>query len=152
MLYGIHLIAGAAIGKSVGNWWLASIIAFASHFVLDALPHGDYPLDSFKSRQPLTAAFWRNIKWVVLDLGLAVSIVLLTLGNKMSAKIWLMMLLAWLPDVLVSLAGIFKHNKLLGKHLHFHHQTIHNWKFAKHWFGFVFSAAVLTGLIIWLKI
>jgi len=34
-----HALTGALIGLSIGNPWLALPAAFASHFVLDAVPH-----------------------------------------------------------------------------------------------------------------
>ena len=34
-----HALTGAIIGLSISNPWLALPLAFASHFVLDALPH-----------------------------------------------------------------------------------------------------------------
>ena len=41
MLASIHLVTGAAIGKSVRPFWLAAVAAFASHFALDIIPHSD---------------------------------------------------------------------------------------------------------------
>lgn len=41
MLATPHLLVGALIGKLTGNYWLALPIAFASHFVLDSIPHTD---------------------------------------------------------------------------------------------------------------
>jgi len=36
-----HMAAGAAIGKAARRPWLALPVAFASHFLLDAMPHLD---------------------------------------------------------------------------------------------------------------
>jgi len=36
-----HMLAGAAIGKLSRRCWLAVIAAFASHFLLDIIPHLD---------------------------------------------------------------------------------------------------------------
>ena len=38
-----HALAGALIGLSIANPWLALPLAFLSHFVLDAIPHYDPP-------------------------------------------------------------------------------------------------------------
>jgi hypothetical protein len=35
------MVTGAAIGKSVRPFWLAAVAAFASHFLLDFIPHSD---------------------------------------------------------------------------------------------------------------
>lgn len=153
MLYGIHLIAGAAIGKSITQIWLASILAFLSHFILDALPHADYPLNSFKSKKPGTLKFWRDAIWVVADLGLAILIIwFLTKEYPHQPAIWLPAFFAWLPDLLVTLAGIFPNCKILQKHLYLHHKIVHNWHFTKHWFGFLFQLLVLASLLFWLMV
>ena len=36
-----HILAGGAIGKTLRRSWLAWPLAFASHFVLDTIPHID---------------------------------------------------------------------------------------------------------------
>ncbi len=41
MLLSIHAAAGALIGQQTNNPILAFILGFASHFALDAVPHGD---------------------------------------------------------------------------------------------------------------
>lgn len=38
-----HMLAGAIIGLTVSNPVIAVIVAFASHFAMDALPHFGYP-------------------------------------------------------------------------------------------------------------
>jgi hypothetical protein len=45
-----HAVVGAAIAASMPNHpALGFVLAFASHFVLDAIPHWDYPLSSQKT-------------------------------------------------------------------------------------------------------
>jgi hypothetical protein len=45
-----HAVVGAAIASSMPNYPVVGLIlAFASHFVLDAIPHWDYPLSSQKT-------------------------------------------------------------------------------------------------------
>ena len=39
MLTSIHLVAGAAIGKATGSFWLAIPISVISHYLLDIIPH-----------------------------------------------------------------------------------------------------------------
>lgn len=45
-----HALTGALIGLSVSNPWLAIPLAFASHFVLDAVPHYDVPGETHEAR------------------------------------------------------------------------------------------------------
>ncbi len=42
MILSVHLLAGAAIGSKVKNYWVIFILALISHFVLDAIPHWEY--------------------------------------------------------------------------------------------------------------
>ena len=45
-----HAIIGAAIAASMPNYPVVGfVLAFASHFVLDAIPHWDYKLSSQKT-------------------------------------------------------------------------------------------------------
>ena len=51
MILLVHLLFGAAIGSAVNNIWLAIILAFLSHFLLDLMPHIDYPLKNIEKKQ-----------------------------------------------------------------------------------------------------
>jgi hypothetical protein len=42
MILSVHLLAGAAIGSKVKNYWAILVLALLSHFILDALPHWEY--------------------------------------------------------------------------------------------------------------
>ncbi len=42
MILTAHLLVGAAIGSKIHIFWAVSIIALASHFFLDSLPHWEY--------------------------------------------------------------------------------------------------------------
>jgi len=41
MFLTVHASAGVLIGHYAKNIWLAFILGFISHFILDAIPHGD---------------------------------------------------------------------------------------------------------------
>jgi len=45
-----HLLAGAAIGSRIHNWWAVAILSFASHYVLDAIPHPAYQINFLKNK------------------------------------------------------------------------------------------------------
>lgn len=60
-----HVVTGAAIGALVVNPWFALPLALGSHFLLDALPHMDYPAK---------ASSQKFLIWLAVDLGLAGSI------------------------------------------------------------------------------
>ena len=41
-----HAIVGASAGKIFGgNIWIGALAAFLSHFLIDVIPHGSYPLN-----------------------------------------------------------------------------------------------------------
>ncbi|MEO6513798.1 MAG: hypothetical protein ABIR37_03850 [Candidatus Saccharimonadales bacterium] len=63
-----HALTGAIIGLSVGNPFLAIVLAFASHFALDALPHYG------PSKPDIGGKGFRN--YLILDVGLCVLLVL----------------------------------------------------------------------------
>ncbi|MFZ1248879.1 MAG: hypothetical protein WAQ24_00995 [Candidatus Saccharimonadales bacterium] len=56
-----HSLTGALIGLSIANPWLAVPIAFASHFVLDAIPHF-----GFKGKLTDDELLWRPAFKVLL--------------------------------------------------------------------------------------
>ena len=48
MFITVHAAAGGAIGQFIHEPWLAFGIGFASHFVLDMIPHGDEGIIKWK--------------------------------------------------------------------------------------------------------
>jgi hypothetical protein len=66
MLLSIHAATGALIGQQTNNPVLAFILAFASHFALDAIPHGDQDwIEDYKGDDKFRAK--RIIFLVALD-------------------------------------------------------------------------------------
>jgi hypothetical protein len=66
MLLSIHAAAGALIGQQTNNPLLAFVLAFVSHFVLDAIPHGDQDwIEDYKGNDQSRAK--RIIFLVTLD-------------------------------------------------------------------------------------
>lgn len=60
MILTIHALAGAAVANQFHNKLIACILAFLSHFLLDAIPHREYSLENvkfgFKSQEFLRLA------------------------------------------------------------------------------------------------
>ena len=44
----VHAAAGAAAGMFISEPWVAFVVGIATHFVLDAIPHGDEGIESWK--------------------------------------------------------------------------------------------------------
>ena len=45
-----HLLAGAAIGSRVHDWWAIAVLSIASHYLLDAIPHSQYKVRFLKTK------------------------------------------------------------------------------------------------------
>lgn len=53
MLFGTHFIAGAAVGEAVGNPFLAFLLGFVLHFLLDSIPHFDTTDDRILTKRQI---------------------------------------------------------------------------------------------------
>jgi hypothetical protein len=88
-----HLLAGAAISKFL-PWPLAVPVAFASHFMLDALPHfGFKTIAERKNHKLLMAGF------VILDVVAVVIVSVWLIGSGRSGQFYIG-LVACSPDLL----------------------------------------------------
>jgi hypothetical protein len=68
MILSTHALVGAAIGACLSsNPAAAAAVAFGSHFVLDAIPHWDYPIRS-ASLTPQSGVPIRLDRTLILDL------------------------------------------------------------------------------------
>ena len=56
MLLVVHVIAGAVVGVAAQNPVLSAPLSFATHLVLDALPHWNYPIPKKKT----LLSFWKS--------------------------------------------------------------------------------------------
>jgi len=65
-----HLVVGSAIGSHVDAPWLAFVLGFASHHLLDAVPHLDYGDICNKKGVPFTT-------WLYIGIDFTISLVLL---------------------------------------------------------------------------
>ncbi|MBC7708386.1 hypothetical protein H7Y63_04125 [Polaromonas sp.] len=98
-----HLLTGAVIGKFL-PLPLAIPAAFASHFILDALPHfGFKSIPNTKSRKALF------ISVLVLDFILAVALSIWLISHGRTGQ-FLIGLVAYSPDVVWLYHYVIKHN------------------------------------------
>jgi len=116
MLLLSHAVTGAVIGQKIGNPFLISILALASHFILDWIPHWSYNVP--KNLYP------REIIKILPDLITSIIVYLIFIFSF--PQQWLLITLgvtfAILPDLLIithhipGLKNIFKKfNSLHGK-------------------------------------
>jgi hypothetical protein len=129
MILGTHAIVGAALASFLPAHPLgAFLIGFSSHFVLDAIPHWDYPIKS-RSVDPKIGApvvFDRALRRDALTIGsdafFGIVIALLVFGSRES--FWAVLLGAigaMLPDPLQFLHARWPHGPLQI------HQRFHRW-------------------------
>jgi len=98
MILTIHALVGAAITTQIRITWLAWLLAFFSHFLLDCIPHHDYSLKGvelgWKNKK-----FWWVIFKVALDLALGFILIIIFSQNKRNLiNIIIGGLLGILPD------------------------------------------------------
>ncbi|KKR03565.1 MAG: hypothetical protein UT32_C0048G0001 [Parcubacteria group bacterium GW2011_GWC2_39_14] len=103
-----HAAIGAAIGQATGNPILAALGGLASHFLLDAVPHGDLQLyKSYKSGQKVR----RAIAKVTVDSIVTIIFVILLFNFRdfmHPGNVSLGIAFSVLPDALIGLYEIHK--------------------------------------------
>jgi len=104
------VIGGIIIGKLTHNPGMGFLLAFASHFVADAIPHWDYtlisleetPLDPLAGKLGSGKTFRHDLLIIGTDavLGLLLTTLLAGIGNFSFTFVWLGAIMAMLPDTL----------------------------------------------------
>ncbi len=109
MILATHALVGAALAETVPNHpVLAFSIGFVSHFLLDAIPHWDYPLKSIKEVRdnplgmdmPFGPAFFRDLLFIGLDFSAGILLSILIFRNQLSPAIFFGMIGGMTPDFL----------------------------------------------------
>lgn len=49
MILSVHILAGAAIGLNLHNWAAVFFISIFTHFLMDAIPHREYEIETIKN-------------------------------------------------------------------------------------------------------
>lgn len=115
-----HLLFGAAIASQFKNPFLAISLAFLGHYLLDVIPHNEYPIENIKKKQ------WRkilpDISMVSTDFLLGIFLIFIFSNNQ--PIIYVCAFFSILSDGL-NLLSLFSSNKILKAHNYFHHEKIH---------------------------
>jgi hypothetical protein len=149
MLASVHLVTGAAIGKSVRPFWLAAVAAFASHFVLDFIPHIDtHGLFGVSGGGPTRA----EVVGTLCDVALGVALVLWVTARQRwrRAAIWAAFI-AVVIDLVDNVPPWGPHfQRWVGTawFSHFHHGIQHNLARSEWALGLAIQVAFL-GIAIW---
>ena len=78
MLGTVHLMAGAAVGKTLRRPWLAFPMAVASHILLDSIPHlGPHSLFGIEGRGPQPG----EVAMAIVDMSVGIPLVLWLIGR-----------------------------------------------------------------------
>ncbi|OHA45919.1 MAG: hypothetical protein A2541_02825 [Candidatus Taylorbacteria bacterium RIFOXYD2_FULL_36_9] len=160
MILSVHVTFGVAVASLVPTHPVAGfVLGFASHLVLDAIPHKDYSLlsvDLDSKRDPKLFAFIikkfrvvRDVTFVSSDLFLGLVLAFLFFFNPLHPLSLLVGLIgSLLPDFITFLYVIFNHQSLnLFQKLHsgfFHSKNTLN---LNQFTGVVFQFITLTILI-----
>lgn len=121
-----HMLLGAAVGTLVKNVPLAIFLAFLSHYLLDVMPHNEYPIEKdWEKHWYLTMS---NMLKVLIDF--SIGILLIFIFSKNTLIIYICALVANIPDGLTIL-GDFVPNKILEAHRYFHEKKVHFLKYKK---------------------
>lgn len=147
MFMTVHAASGAVIGQSINNIYLAFILGFLSHFILDLVPHGDHNLiEGYYNKKKVM----RMISLIVID-SIAMATFILLIFNKISfsnpVAVAAGIFGAILPDLLVGIAEMS--NKYFSRFYDFH-TKIHNkiTRFDLNFLrGFILQALLLFVLI-----
>src|ERR1035437_1319913 len=133
-----HAVVGAAIAASMPNHPVVGFaLAFASHFVLDAIPHWDYPLSSQKTDNVnrlnddmiINKNFFIDLLKIGIDMSCGILLVLFFFTLHSPHLFWIPMIGvagAVLPDALQFVYFKWRHQPLIAL------QRFHFWIHAKH--------------------
>ncbi len=72
MILTVHIIVGGLLAGKTSNYLLAVVIGAASHYILDFVPHIEYPVGAYKELSEthnlkIKKAFWFDSAKILLD-------------------------------------------------------------------------------------
>lgn len=141
MFLTVHGITGVIIGQSTSNLWLAFIIGFFSHYLLDLIPHGDInlvPNEISKKEKEVE----RVAKIALVDV-VIMTVLLVFLHSRGLISLTLPILAgvtgSIFPDLFTGFCLLSKH-PWFKKYLIFHHRL--------HYVSNKFNVSFKTGLVI----
>lgn len=101
MLLAPHILIGAAIASKAGSPYLGIILAFLSHYIIDAIPHSEYSIESIaKAKVSLSAL--REFSVAMLDATLGLILVYFLASTTGENTMWMLLtgFVAILPDAI----------------------------------------------------
>ena len=122
MILSVHFLFGAAVGGALNNPVLGLPVAFASHYMLDSLPHREYDINNVTN---IATVGWRkgirDFEKIALDISLGfLLLVFLTPNNTLLPWLLLFGFIACVPDAISFLHFLIPRNILLKNKMRFH--------------------------------
>lgn len=114
-----HLLIGAAIGLKVHNFWAVFILALASHFIADKIPHWEYLDEQINNLNKKEFLLFLCKASVDAGIGGALLLMLLWRQNAWPYALW-GAFISILPDILVFLRKFFPETKWLSSYQKLH--------------------------------
>jgi len=116
-----HASVGIIVGQNTSNIWLAFVLGFVFHFILDIIPHGDETLVEEKN-QTTEKEVERVAKIGLLDFFIMTSMILFLVYKNLITLSWPVFFAicgSILPDFITGFYLLFKH-KWLKWYIDFH--------------------------------
>lgn len=123
MILSIHILAGAAIGLKLHNWWFVFLLSIFAHYLMDTIPHREYDISSLKKK--LSKKSMPDIAQITLDSLIGITLAFwFTWNSAPLATIVAGIIGSVLPDFLTFIYWQTK-TPLLKRITDFHRYTIH---------------------------
>lgn len=143
MFITVHAASGIIIGQYIGNPWLAFLIGFISHIILDIIPHGDTQVAE-KYKNPIHIGAAALLDFIILFFLLVFLLVVKI--DLFQPSIIMGMIGAMLLDIFQGIYYLTR-NKTFKKLQNFHH-LFHNAISQKHELNFFVGLALQIVLLI----
>ena len=150
MLYFVHILIGALIGKLFPELWIIVILSLIFHFILDIIPHWDsvFDIEHFKNSYKINLT---NKFFIVelIDMLISINLILFIFLKFDNTLMILGAFFSLFPDIVkLGYLTSLRKSKLFKKYLHFHTkiQTEINWKWGLA-IQLIFSIILLKFLI-----
>jgi len=144
MILSVHIILGAAIALNINPLFGGLLLAFLSHYLLDALPHWEYSIKNIKEKN------WRSslVDFLKISLDIFFGFLIVYFLSKNFILASLGALFAVLPDIFIFL-NIILPNRILGSLCNFH-QKIHISNHKEPFFLRIFSELLVVSFAFYL--
>jgi hypothetical protein len=143
-----HMFFGAVIASKISNPFLAIILAFLSHYLLDFIPHIEYSINNLVTKE------WRRVFADILKVALdfCLGLLLISIFSDFRPITLVCVFVSVLPDGFSFLYLFFERNRVLKYFSDMHQKKVHflrnNKKISKFWRIFSQAGVVVISILI----